>query len=242
MATRTPPRSIRDRVADLDWKAIAAGLDADGYARVPRLLSGPECRELIALYPDAARFRSRIDMGPRRFGEGEYKYFANPLPPLVRELRQSLYPRLAAVANHWGEQLAARSRFPNSLGAFLRECHAAGQTRPTPLLLHYTAGGYNCLHQDRYGAVAFPLQVACVLSRRDADYTGGQILLVEQRPRAQSRGVALELERGDALVFPNAERPVRGARGVHRTRTRHGVSVLNSGERYALGIIFHDAE
>jgi hypothetical protein len=159
----------------------------------------------------------------------------------VRELRRHLYAPLAAIANRWNEQLGRVERYQRALSGFLRECHAAGQTRPTPLLLRYTAGGYNCLHQDRYGDVAFPLQAALALSRRETDYRGGEFLLVEQRPRAQSRGSAIELEEGEAIVFPNSERPVHGARGVHRTQMRHGVSTLHAGERYTLGIIFHDA-
>jgi hypothetical protein len=232
---------VRARIAELDWGAIRASLAESGYAVTPRLLNSRECRELIGLYDDASRFRSRIAMGPRRFGEGEYKYFANPLPPLVRDLRRHLYPPLASIANQWNQELRRGGRYPRALSGFLRECHAAGQTRPTPLLLRYPAGGYNCLHQDRYGEVAFPLQVAFALSRREADYRGGEFLLVEQRPRAQSRGSAIALEQGEAIVFPNSERPVHGARGVHRTQMRHGVSTLHAGERYTLGIIFHDA-
>ncbi|UCE85323.1 MAG: 2OG-Fe(II) oxygenase [Deltaproteobacteria bacterium] len=237
-AARAP---VRERIAALPWDSIRASLAERGYAVTPRLLGVAECRELIGLYADASRFRSRVAMGPRRFGEGEYQYFANPLPPLVRELRQHLYPPLARIANDWHAQLGSRERYPRTLGGFLRTCRAAGQTRPTPLLLRYTSGGYNCLHRDRYGAVAFPLQVAFALSNRETDYRGGEFLLVEQRPRAQSRGVAISLERGEAIVFPNGARPVRGARGFHRVHTRHGVSTLHAGERYALGIIFHEA-
>ena len=181
-------------------------------------------------------------MAHYRFGVGEYKYFAAPLPEPVAALRTALYRRLAPVANRWMEALGSPERYPADLGSYLARCAAHGQTRPTPLLLHYTAGGYNCLHQDLYGALAFPLQVTCVLSQVDTDYTGGEILLVEQRPRAQSRGEVIVLARGEAVVFPNRHRPVKGARGWLRTAVRHGVSRLRSGERLSLGIIFHDAE
>jgi len=194
------------------------------------------------LFDDDRRFRSRIDMARYRFGVGEYKYFAAPLPEPVAALRTALYRRLAPVANRWMEALGSPERYPADLGSYLARCAAHGQTRPTPLLLHYTAGGYNCLHQDLYGALAFPLQVTCVLSQVDTDYTGGEILLVEQRPRAQSRGEVIVLARGEAVVFPNRHRPVKGARGWLRTAVRHGVSRLRSGERLSLGIIFHDAE
>ncbi len=177
-----------------------------------------------------------------RFGVGEYKYFAAPLPPLVAALRAHLYRRLAPIANRWQEALGAAERFPDALAEYLARCAAHGQTRPTPLLLRYTAGGYNCLHQDLYGALAFPLQVTCVLGRRGADYTGGEILLVEQRPRAQPRGSVIVLERGAAVVFPNRYRPVAGARGAYRANLRHGVSRIAAGERLSLGVIFHDAE
>ena len=177
-----------------------------------------------------------------RFGVGEYRYFARPLPPLVAALREHLYRHLAPVANRWREALGDGDRFPPGLAEYLARCAAHGQTRPTPLLLRYTAGGYNCLHQDLYGALAFPLQVTCVLSRREIDYRGGEILLVEQRPRAQSRGSAITLERGAAVIFPNRHRPVAGARGVYRVAVRHGVSEITAGERLSLGVIFHDAE
>ena len=176
-----------------------------------------------------------------RFGVGEYKYFAAPLPPLVAALREAFYARLAPIANAWMEALGADARYPDALGAYLARCAEHGQRRPTPLLLHYTAGGYNCLHQDLYGALAFPLQVTCVLSEAGKDYTGGELLLVEQRPRAQSRGAAIVLARGEALIFPNRFRPVAGARGAYRVTVRHGVSPVHSGARTSLGIIFHDA-
>ena len=234
--------SIPGRIARLDWRAIEAALDEQGYATTAPLLEADECVALGRLFTDERRFRSRIDMARYRFGVGEYKYFAAPLPGPVAALRTELYRRLAPVANRWMETLGSAERYPSDLGTYLARCAAHGQTRPTPLLLRYTAGGYNCLHQDLYGALAFPFQVTCVLSRVDADYTGGDILLVEQRPRAQSRGEAIVLARGEAIVFPNRVRPVRGARGWFRATVRHGVSRIPSGERLSLGIIFHDAE
>jgi hypothetical protein len=233
------PRASRlDRI---DWRAVARELDAAGYARLPGILGAAECRALAALWSQPRRFRKRIVMEQHRFGAGEYQYFANPLPPLVRELRTQLYARLAPIANAWREQLGARERYPASLADFLAQCHAQGQQRPTPLLLHYRAGGYNRLHQDLYGAIAFPLQFTCLLSRPGDDFTGGEFLLVEQRPRMQSRGDAIALEQGEGIVFATRERPVTGARGVGRAQHRHGVSVVRSGERTTLGIILHDA-
>jgi len=205
------------------------------------VLSAEECAGLIALYPDDRRFRSRIDMARFRFGVGDYKYFAAPLPPVVADLRQHAYPPLAAIANRWMEALGSRDRYPDELEGLLARCRRAGQTKPTPLLLHYEAGGYNCLHRDLYGDVAFPLQLTAFLSRREADYTGGEFLLVEQRPRAQSRGMAITPERGELLIFATAERPVRGSRGYFRAGLRHGVSRVHAGSRHTLGIIFHDA-
>ena len=235
-------RTIEARVAALDWAAMAAALDEVGHALTGPLLTGAECGALARLYAEDRRFRSRIDMARYRFGEGEYKYFAAPLPPLVAALRVALYRRLAPIANRWMASLGAAERYPGSLPEYLARCAAHGQRRPTPLLLRYAAGGYNCLHQDLYGALAFPLQVTCVLSQHGADFTGGELLLVEQRPRAQSRGAVVVLERGEAVIFPNRERPVHGTRGVYRAQVRHGVSRLHSGTRTSLGIIFHDAE
>jgi hypothetical protein len=228
-------------VAALDWGAIASSLDDDGYAHAPAVLTPAECDDLVALYDRDALFRSRVDMRRHGFGEGDYKYFAPPLPALVRELREAFYPRLAPVANRWMEALGAPVRFPPYLAAFLETCAARGQTKPTPLLLHYEAGGYNCLHQDLYGEVAFPLQVAAFLSEPEVDYTGGAFLLVEQRPRAQSRGEALSPRRGELVIFATRERPVRGHRGYYRANLRHGVARVRSGRRYTLGVIFHDA-
>jgi len=230
------------RLAGIDWREIARELDESGYARLPGLLAPSECSELAALYGEAHRFRKRVVMEQHRFGVGEYQYFGYPLPALVRTLRAGCYARLAPIANAWREKLGARERYPAALEAFLARCRERGQTRPTPLLLHYRAGGYNRLHQDLYGAVAFPLQITCLLSKPGADFTGGEFLLLEQRPRMQSRGEAIALEQGEAILFPTRERPVPGQRGASGAQMRHGVSAVRSGERTALGIIFHDAE
>jgi hypothetical protein len=234
----SPP--IPSRIARLDWAAIERGLDERGYATIPSLLARDECARLAALYRDEDRFRTRVDMAQHRFGEGEYKYFAAPLPPLVATLRARLYPRFVPVANRWATALGTEP-YPPTLAAYLARCAAAGQRRPTPLLLRYTSGGYNCLHQDLYGPLVFPLQLTCLLSEVGVDYTGGEFLLVEQRPRAQSRGEAIVLGRGDAIVFATRHRPAAGTRGIYRVTMRHGVSHIRSGERVSLGIIFHDA-
>jgi hypothetical protein len=220
---------------------IEAALRERGWARTPRLLSPAECRALIALWADERRFRARVDMARLRFGVGEYRYFAEPLPPLVGALRDAAYDALAPIANRWMEALGSPERFPPQLAELRARCAAHGQTRPTPLLLRYEAEGYNCLHRDLYGDVAFPLQLTAFLSRPRADYDGGEFLLVEQRPRAQSRGEAITLAQGEVLIFPNAVRPARTIRGVTRFQVRHGVSRVTRGERWALGIIFHDA-
>jgi hypothetical protein len=232
--------SLPNRIGRLDWPAIERGLDERGHATIASLLTRDECARLAALYADERRFRTRVDMARHRFGEGEYKYFAAPLPPLVAALRAGLYPRLVAVANRWATALGTETYAP-TLAAYLACCAAAGQRRPTPLLLRYTSGGYNCLHQDLYGPLAFPLQLTCLLAEVGEDYTGGEFLLVEQRPRAQSRGEAIVLRRGDAIVFATRHRPASGTRGVYRVTMRHGVSQVRSGERVSLGIIFHDA-
>jgi uncharacterized protein len=234
--------SISKRVQQLDWQALEAALTEYGYAQTGVVLSPQECRELMSLYGDDARFRSHIDMARFRFGLGDYKYFADPLPGAIQELRTKFYPPLAAIANRWMENLGSRERFPGQLEEFLKTCHRHGQKRPTPLLLRYTAGGYNCLHQDIYGEVAFPLQVACFLSQPGRDYTGGEFLLMEQRPRAQSKGEVITPHQGEAVIFTTRYRPVRGSRGYYRVNIRHGVSRVKSGERYTLGIIFHDAK
>jgi hypothetical protein len=226
----------------LDWQRIEAELDARGYALPGRLLSARECEALRRRFDDDACFRATIEMEPRRFGRGRYRYFAYPLPPVVQALRESLYVPLAAIANRWQQRLGREDRFEPTLEGFLARCHAAGQTRPTPLLLRYVAGDYNRLHQDVYGALAFPLQVAIVLSREGREYTGGEFLLTEQRPRMQTRGAAIRLGLGEAIVFPNAARPVASPRGGSRAELRHGISELLSGERTTLGLIFHDAK
>ncbi len=233
--------AIEARLGRLDWAAIEQSLWTWGYARTPAVLTPEECRELIALYADDSRFRSRVDMARHAFGVGDYKYFAAPLPPLVQALRAHAYPPLAAVANRWEAALGSDRRYPLALDGLLAECARAGQTRPTPLLLHYEAGGYNCLHQDLYGAVAFPLQITCFLSRPGLDYEGGEFLLVEQRPRSQSRCEAIRTEQGEMVIFATRHRPAPGARGHVRTAMRHGVSRVRAGVRYTLGIIFHDA-
>jgi hypothetical protein len=233
--------SIRERLNRLPWTGIEASLQEFGYARLGRVLSSEECLPLCRLYGEDRRFRSTIDMARHRFGVGEYRYFASPLPRIVRELRVHAYPRLAPVANEWSEALRERRRFPATLAGFLSLCHGRGQTKPTPLLLHYEAGGYNCLHRDLYGEIAFPMQLAVFLSRPGVDYEGGAFLLVEQRPRQQSRGEALLPEQGEAVVFTTAERPVAGSRGYFRAGMRHGVARVTRGERFTLGIIFHDA-
>ena len=236
------PPALAARISALDWPAIAERLDSRGFARTESpVLSAAECAALARLYDDDRLFRSRVDMARHRFGQGEYKYFGRPLPPVVGELRERLYARLAPIANAWMEALGEGRRYPTSLRAFLGVCADHGQTRPTPLLLRYEAGGYNCLHQDLYGDVAFPLQAMIPLSEAGRDYTGGEFLLVEQRPRAQSAGTAITPRRGELVVFPNRDRPVRGARGWHRVRARHGASAILSGRRDALAIIFHDA-
>ena len=222
--------------------ALEADLERRGYARLPSLLDRADCETMAALYPKRSRFRSFIDMERHRFGSGAYRYFDRPLPHPVRLLRSRLYERLAPIANRWEERLGNPTRYPKHHRAFEEMCRDGGQTRPTPLLLRYEAGGYNCLHQDLYGEIAFPLQVVCLLSDPSRDFSGGSLLLVEQRPRAQSRGEALHLEQGEGIVFPGRDRPILGKRGDYRARVRHGVSTIESGVRMTLGIIFHDAE
>lgn len=225
----------------IDWAAAGASLDARGFAVLPHLLAPEQCRTVAAMYPDASRFRSHIHMARHGFGRGEYKYFAYPLPHPIAELRASLYPHLAEVANRWNTDMGIEERFPVEHAAFLQRCHGAGQARPTPLLLQYVAGDYNCLHQDLYGAHVFPLQVAILLSGPGRDFTGGEFVITEQRPRMQSRASVAPLGQGDAVVFAVHHRPVRGTRGTYRVNLRHGVSEVLSGRRHTLGIIFHDA-
>lgn len=224
-----------------NWETVGADLDRLGYACLPGLLDDATCAALIAGYARAGLYRSHIDMARYNFGRGEYKYFAAPLPQPVAQLRQMLYPPLAVIANRWQERLGLAPRYPALHAEYLARCHAAGQTRPTPLLLRYRAEDYNCLHQDLYGEEVFPLQVAVLLSTPGIDFVGGEFVLTEQRPRMQSRVEVVPLARGDAVVFAVNERPVRGTRGDYRVKLRHGVSRLRDGERYTLGIIFHDA-
>ena len=225
----------------IDWDATAGELDSQGCAILPKLLGAQECRALGALYVDDDRFRSRVVMSRHGFGRGEYKYFAYPLPAMVADLRTALYARLFSIANLWNEKLRLEPRYPSDHGAFLERCHAAGQVRPTPLLLQYGPGDYNCQHQDLYGELVFPLQVAVLLSAPREDFTGGEFVLIEQRPRMQSRVEVVPLEQGDGVVFAVRHRPVSGARGNYRVNLRHGVSRVRSGRRQTLGIVFHDA-
>jgi hypothetical protein len=225
----------------IDWTAASNELDAHGCALLPALLSAKECVSLIAAWDQRERFRSEVVMARHGFGRGAYRYFDHPLPDRVAGLRAALYPPLAVIANIWSEALGAEARYPADHDSFLARCRATGQTRPTPLLLRYEAGDWNALHQDVYGDHVFPLQVAVLLSEPDADFTGGEFVLAEQRPRMQSRPEVVPLRRGDAVVFPVRERPVRGSRGWHRRTMRHGVSRVRSGLRFTLGIIFHDA-
>ncbi len=231
-----------DRAVELDWDRVAGDLDSYGCATIGPLLSTAECRDLIASYADEALFRSRVVMARHGFGKGEYKYFAYPLPDLVSELRGAFYPPLAQIANRWNQALGIGQHFPDRLDIFLARCRKAGQSKPTPLLLSYQAGDYNCLHQDLYGEHVFPLQLAILLSEPERDFTGGEFLLTEQRPRMQSRGEVVPLRRGDGVIFPVHHRPVQGSRGIYRVNMRHGVSRLRSGTRHTLGIIFHDAK
>lgn len=233
--------AVGARVDAVDWTAVAAALEADGVARIPGLLSARECETLARLWSDRVRFRSAVVMERLRFGRGEYRYFARPLPPLVARLRAALYPPLARIADDWRAVLGGGEPFPARLEEFLARCAAQGQRRPTPLLLRYGPGDFNCLHQDRYGGVVFPLQVAIGLDRPGRDYAGGEFLLLEQRPRAQSRGTAVPVAQGEAVVFPSWARPVAGRRGVYRATVRHGASQVTRGLRRVLGIIFHDA-
>jgi hypothetical protein len=233
---------ISARIAAIDWAVAGQSLDDRGYARIEAALTAGQCREVAGWYDDEARFRSTVVMRRHGFGEGEYKYLAYPLPPLIARLRTEAYPHLADTANRWASQLGEDSRYPATLARFTAQCHAAGQEKPTPLILRYRAGGYNRLHQDLYGAVAFPIQMAILLSQPGRDFAGGEFILAEQRPRMQSRAEVIPLVQGDAVLFAVNGRPVAGQRGYYRARMRHGVSTIHSGERVTLGIIFHDAK
>jgi uncharacterized protein len=237
-----PPSNIAARVDAIDWAQASGDFDAQGCAVLKGLLSRDECLALAALYPDDGHFRSRVVMGRHGFGRGEYKYFSYPLPELIAELRPALYAQLRDVANRWNEAMGIDIRYPDRHESFLKRCHAAGQTRPTPLLLQYGAGDYNCLHQDLYGEHAFPLQVAILLSEPGRDFTGGEFVLTEQRPRMQSRPEVVPLGQGDAVAFAVHHRPVQGTRGLYRVNLRHGVSRIRSGHRHTVGVIFHDAK
>ena len=225
----------------IDWAQVSNDLDAQGSAVIERLISPVECEALAALYPVDGLFRSRVVMGRHGFGRGEYKYFCYPLPDQISKLRTALYPPLATLANRWNTAMGIDVRFPDKHAAFVKRCHAAGQRRPTPLLLQYGAGDYNCLHQDLYGEHVFPLQLTILLSEPGRDFTGGEFTMTEQRPRMQSRPEVVPLRQGDAVVFAVHHRPVQGTRGVYRVKLRHGVSRVRSGHRHTAGIIFHDA-
>jgi uncharacterized protein len=229
------------RIADVDWSAVEAALDSEGAATIEHLLTGAECEALASMVADESAFRSRVVMSRHGFGQGEYSYFRYPLPPLIAELRAAAYPRLVPVANRWHEAMGLAVRFPDRHEDFIARCHAAGQKRPTPLLLQYQAGDYNCLHQDLYGEHVFPLQLVLLLSQPQRDFVGGEFVMTEQRPRMQTRAMVLPLQQGDAAVIAVHQRPVRGARGCYRVKLRHGVSRVRSGHRHTAGIIFHDA-
>jgi uncharacterized protein len=233
---------IATRIDAFDWTQASRDLDAQGCAVLKGLLSPEQCRALSALYPDDTQFRSRVVMGRHGFGRGEYKYFSYPLPDVIAEMRPVLYARLVDVANRWNEAMGIAIRYPDRHDAFLKRCHAAGQTRPTPLLLQYGPDDYNCLHQDLYGEHVFPLQVAILLSEPGRDFAGGEFVLTEQRPRMQSRPEVVPLRQGDAVAFAVHVRPVQGTRGFYRVNLRHGVSRIRSGHRHTMGVIFHDAK
>jgi uncharacterized protein len=233
--------SAEARVTAYDWQVLTGELDNYGCAVLPKLLSPQECRAIASLYPDESHFRSHIHMARHGFGKGEYRYFKYPLPDLIGSLRTALYPRLAGVANEWNARMGINERYSGDHASFLKRCHDAGQTRPTPLLLQYVPGDFNCLHQDLYGDLAFPIQVAILLSQPGVDFTGGEFVLTEQRPRMQSRAEVVPLRQGDAVAFAVHNRPVQGSRGNYRVNLRHGVSRVRSGMRHTVGIIFHDA-
>jgi len=233
---------LTEKIASLDWPRITTELNEHGHATTGPLLSTEECNQLAAGYNDATQFRSRVIMARHGFGRGEYQYYTYPLPQIVQALRESLYPPLARIANGWHEALGVPSTFPVQHEQFQQRCHEAGQTRPTPLLLKYQQDDYNCLHQDLYGDLVFPLQVAFLLSEPARDFTGGEFVLTEQRPRMQSRATVVPLHQGEAVIFAVNHRPQRGTRGTYRVAMRHGVSPIRSGQRFTLGVIFHDAQ
>lgn len=236
-----PIERIADRLADVDWARLSEELDQQGCSTIERLFTRTQCERLCDLYPHDDLFRSRVVMSRHGFGRGEYKYFAYPLPDIIAELRSGLYPRLVPIANRWYASMGIDVSFPEEHASFIERCHQAGQSRPTPLLLAYEAGDYNCLHQDLYGDHVFPLQMAILLSEPDRDFAGGEFVMTEQRPRMQSRAMVPPLRQGDAIVFAVNQRPVQGTRGTYRVQLRHGVSRVRSGRRHTVGIIFHDA-
>jgi hypothetical protein len=226
---------------DISWEQVSQDLDAEGHARIESILSDDECDKIRVLYEKENVFRSRVVMERHGFGRGEYRYFSYPLPDLIAALRTSVYPHLVQIANYWNEAVGISVRYPSTHADFIQRCHEAGQNQPTPLLLKYETGDYNCLHQDLYGEHVFPLQIAVLLSEPDRDFTGGEFVMTEQRPRMQSRPIVVSLRKGDGVVFAVNQRPVQGKKSVYRVKLRHGVSRLRSGSRYTLGIIFHDA-
>ena len=234
-------RDVDARVAALQWPQVEAELDAQGAAVLPRLITPDECGALAALYDNDDAFRSRVVMARHGFGQGEYRYFRYPLPPLIGAFRRAVYPHLVPLANRWHEAMGLATRFPPGHEAWIQHCHAIGQTRPTPLLLRYGPGDYNCLHQDVYGDAVFPLQLVLLLSQPGRDFDGGEFAMTEQRPRMQSRAMVLPLQQGDGALIAVRHRPVRGARGFYRVNLRHGVATVRSGRRFTAGIIFHDA-
>jgi hypothetical protein len=241
-AVRKRDDAIEARVEGLDWDAMASDLDKHGCAVTGPLLTADECAALAEIYPQDKPFRSRVIMARHGFGRGEYKYFSYPLPDLIQTMRTALYSQLAAIANRWNEAMGIAVRFPEAHEDFLKRCHKAGQLRPTPLLLQYGPGDYNCLHQDLYGEHVFPLQATVLLSQPGVDFSGGEFVLTEQRPRMQSRAEVVPLRQGDAVIFPVHHRPVQGTRGIYRVNMRHGVSRIREGHRRTLGVIFHDAK
>ena len=240
--TPTVNTAISQRLASLDWRSIGESLGQYGYALTPALLTPSECATLASLYPSAEPFRSHIIMSRYRFGRGDYKYFDYPLPAIVQQLREQSYPHLVSLANQWNQALGLSEIFPQRHASFLETCANNGQTRATPLLLHYESGDFNCLHQDVYGAIAFPLQLTCFLSQPGADYEGGEFVIVEQQPRAQSKAEVITAQQGQVLIFATRYRPVKGSRGFYRASLRHGVSRLKRGVRFTLGVIYHDSQ
>jgi hypothetical protein len=236
------PQNIAERISGISWEQVLRDLDAQGNAKINRLLTAEECQSLTELYEKDEIFRSTVVMQRHNFGRGEYRYFNYPLPGIVASLRPNVYPHLVPTANRWNEAMHLDGRYPERLGDFIERCHQAGQKKPTPLMLRYKTDDYNCLHQDLYGEHVFPFQLTIQLSEPNKDFTGGEFVMTEQRPRMQSRPVVVSLRQGDAVVFAVNNRPVRGNKGTYRVKLRHGVSRIQSGQRYALGIIFHDAQ